>query len=135
MAGVVDAEGEEERDADRGDGGDRGHRHAQPAPADVLRVASYHELPLRMRTLGPGAEGQGAPRIAYPPADARIELGSREAVRLSALGGEGRLRWLVDGRPLDGTSWVPDGPGTVRVAVVDEAGHSSAVTVRIVERR
>ena len=108
---------------------------AQPAPADVLRVASYHELPLRMRILGPGAEAQGAPRIAYPPADARIELGSREAVPLSALGGEGRLRWLVDGRPLDGTSWVPDGPGTVRVAVVDEAGHSSAVTVRIVERR
>ena len=107
---------------------------AQPAPADVLRVASYHELPLRMRTLGPGAEAHGAPRIAYPPADARIELGSREAVPLSALGGEGRLRWLVDGRPLDGTSWVPDGPGTVRVAVVDEAGHSSAVTVRIVER-
>ena len=108
---------------------------AQPAPADVLRVASYHELPLRMRTLGPGADAHGAPRIAYPPADARIELGSREAVPLSALGGEGRLRWLVDGRPLDGTSWVPDGPGTVRVAVVDEAGHSSAVTVRIVERR
>ncbi len=107
---------------------------AQPAPADVLRVASYHELPLRMRTLGPLADGHGAPRIAYPPPDARIELGSREAVPLSALGGEGRLRWLVDGRPLDGTSWVPDGPGTVRVAVVDEAGHSSAVTVRIVER-
>jgi penicillin-binding protein 1C len=101
----------------------------------VLRVASYHELPLRMRTLGPGAEAHGAPRIAYPPADARIELRTREAVPLSALGGEGRLRWLVDGRPLDGTNWVPDGPGTVRVAVVDEAGHSSAVTVRIVERR
>ena len=47
---------------------------------------------------------------------------------------QGRLRWLVDGRPLDGTSWMPDGPGTVRVAVVDEAGRSSAVTVRIVER-
>jgi penicillin-binding protein 1C len=30
---------------------------------------------------------------------------------------------------------VPDGPGLVRVAVVDESGHSSAVTVRIVERR
>ena len=107
---------------------------AQPAPADVLRVASYHELPLRMRTLGPVADAHGAPRIAYPPPDARIELGAREAVPLSALGGEGRLRWLVDGRPLDGTKWVPDGPGTVRVAVVDEAGHSSAVTVRIVER-
>ena len=108
---------------------------AQPAPADVLRVASYHELPLRMRTLGPVADAHGAPRIAYPPPDARIELAAREAVPLSALGGEGRLRWLVDGRPLDGTKWVPDGPGTVRVAVVDEAGHSSAVTVRIVERR
>ena len=108
---------------------------AQPAPADVLRVASYHELPLRMRTLGPAAESQGGPRIAYPPADARVELSAREAVSLSALGGEGRLRWLIDGRPLEGAKWVPDGPGTVRVAVIDEAGHSSAVTVRIVERR
>ena len=25
---------------------------------------------------------------------------------------------LVDGRPIDGTSWVPDGPGLARVAVV-----------------
>jgi penicillin-binding protein 1C len=108
---------------------------APPAPADVLHVASYQELPLRMRTLGPVADAHGAPRIAYPPADARIELAAREAVRLSALGGEGRLRWLVDGRPLEGSNWVPDGPGTVRVAVVDDAGHSSAVTVRIVERR
>jgi len=108
---------------------------AQPAPADVLRVASHHELPLRMRTLGPAAESHGGPRIAYPPADARVELSAREAVSLSALGGEGRLRWLIDGRPIEGAKWVPDGPGTVRVAVVDEAGHSSAVTVRIVERR
>ena len=108
---------------------------AQPAPADVLRVASYHELPLRMRTLGPAAESHGGPRIAYPPADARVELSAREAVSLSALGGEGRLRWLIDGRPLEGAKWVPDGPGTARVAVVDEAGQSSAVTVRIVERR
>ena len=108
---------------------------AQPPPDDVLRVASYRDLPLRMRSLGPVPEVQGGPRIAYPPADARIELAPREAVPLSALGGQGLLRWLVDGRPLDGTRWVPNGPGTARVAVVDEAGHSSAVTVRIVERR
>jgi len=100
----------------------------------VLRVASWRDLPVRMRTLGPTAE-PGSLRIAYPPADARVELSAREAVSLSALGGEGRLRWLIDGRPLEGAKWVPDGPGTVRVAVVDEAGHSSAVTVRIVERR
>jgi penicillin-binding protein 1C len=109
---------------------------AQPAPAEVVRVASWHELPVRMRSLGPQPEAQGGgPRIAYPPPDARIELGLREAVPLSALGGQGSLHWLIDGRPLDGTRWLPGGPGTVRVAVVDEAGHSSAVTVRIVERR
>lgn len=117
--------------------------HAVPPPPDVLRVASHRELPPRMRTLAPAVEGhaeglgknRGGPRIAYPPADARIELGAREAVPLSAMGGEGRLRWLVDGRPLDSAKWVPDGPGQARVAVVDEAGRSTSVTVRIVERR
>ena len=69
------------------------------------------------------------------PADARIELAAREAVPLNAMGGQGRLRWLVDGRPLEGTRWVPDGAGIARLAVVDEAGRSTSVTVRIVERR
>ena len=108
---------------------------AAPPPPDVLRMASHRELPPRMRTLAPAVENQGGPRIAYPPADARIELGAREAVPLSAMGGEGRLRWLVDGRPLDSAKWVPDGPGQARLAVVDEAGRSTSVTVRIVERR
>jgi penicillin-binding protein 1C len=107
---------------------------AKPPPADVLSVASWRDLPVRMRSLGPSAE-PGSLRIAYPPADARIELTSREAVPLTARGGKGTLRWLVDGRPIDGAKWMPDGPGLARVAVVDEAGHSSAVTVRIVERR
>ncbi len=104
-------------------------------PADVLKVSSHRELPPRMRTLAPYSETSGGPRIAYPPADARIELSAREAVPLNAMGGQGRLRWLVDGRPLEGTHWVPDGAGTARLAVVDEAGRSTAVTVRIVERR
>ncbi len=108
---------------------------AAPPPPDVLRVASHRDLPPRMRTLAPVVESCGGPRIAYPPADAHIELSSREAVPLSAMGGEGRLRWLVDGRPLDGTKWTPDGPGQARVAVVDEAGRSTSVTVRIVEKR
>lgn len=104
-------------------------------PADTIMVSSHRELPPRMRTLAPYAETSGGPRIAYPPADARIELTVREAVPLNAMGGQGRLRWLVDGRPLDGNQWVPDGAGTARVAVVDEAGRSSSVTVRIVHRQ
>ncbi|MFN4013918.1 MAG: penicillin-binding protein 1C [Reyranella sp.] len=104
-------------------------------PADAIKAASHRELPPRMRTLAPYSETSGGPRIAYPPADARIELAAREAVVLNAMGGQGRLRWLVDGRPLEGTQWVPEGAGTARLAVVDEAGRSTAVTVRIVERR
>lgn len=106
----------------------------RPAPIDAIRVASWRKLPLRMQTLGPTTDSKGAPRISYPPADAKIELAAREAVALSALGGQGKLRWLVDGRPLDGTRWVPESVGVARLAVVDEAGRSSAVTVRI-ERR
>ncbi len=107
----------------------------QPPPPDVLRVGSWRDLPPRMRTLGPTTQTDGGPRIAYPAADSRIELGPREAVPLAARGGDGRLRWLVDGRPIDGTRWIPENDGSVRVAVVDEQGRSSAVTVRIVRRQ
>jgi len=108
---------------------------ANRPPADAIKVASHRELPPRMRTLAPYSETSGGPRIAYPPADARIELAAREAIVLNAMGGQGRLRWLVDGRPLEGTRWVPDAAGTARLAVVDEAGRSTSVTVRIVQRQ
>jgi penicillin-binding protein 1C len=87
-----------------------------------------------MRTLGPSGAGDSGLRIAYPAPESRIELGAQEAVPLSAHGGSGTLRWLIDGRPLEGNRWTPQGSGEVRVAVVDEAGRSSAVTVRIVRR-
>lgn len=109
------------------------NRSTRP-PAEVLRVASHKELPLRMRTLGPTVQAGGAPRIAYPPPDARLELRPSEAVALAANGGSGHLRWLVDGKPISGSAWTPDGSGEMRLAVVDDAGHSSAVTVRIVRR-
>jgi len=108
---------------------------APPAPADVMKVAASKELPLRMRTLGPAtAHAGGAPRIAYPPPDAKLELRAHETVALAAAGGSGTLRWLIDGKPLAGNRWTPDSAGETRVAVVDDAGHSSAVTVRIVRR-
>jgi len=108
---------------------------APPAPADVMKVAASKELPLRMRMLGPAtAQAGGAPRIAYPPPDAKLELRAHETVALAAAGGSGTLRWLIDGQPLVGSKWTPDSAGETRVAVVDDAGHSSAVTVRIVRR-
>src|SRR5476651_766498 len=108
---------------------------ATTLPPDVLRVANWHDLPPRMRTLSPVAQTGGGPRIAYPAPDSKIELGSRDWVPLSANGGSGTLRWLVDGKPLDGARWTPDSAGEARVAVIDEAGRSSAVTVQIVRRR
>jgi penicillin-binding protein 1C len=104
-------------------------------PADVLKVASWRDLPPRMRRLGPAVSGDGGLRIAYPAPESRIELGPQESVPLSAHGGSGTLRWLVDGRPIDGTRWMPKGSGEARVAVIDDAGHSSAVTVNIVRRQ
>ncbi|MBN9085311.1 MAG: penicillin-binding protein 1C [Reyranella sp.] len=102
-------------------------------PADVLRVGSWKELPLRMQRLAPTAV-EGAPRIAYPPPDARLELGTHDTVTLAA-SGTGRLHWLVNGRPIAGTSWTPDGAGEMRLAVVDDTGRSSAVLVHIVRRQ
>ncbi len=124
-----------------------GHADGTPRPGQLGRVAALpvvfkafgrlpgRDLPLRMRTLGPTVMAEGGPRIAYPPPDARIELAAHETVPLSANGGNGALHWLVDGKPIDGTKWTPDGPGTARVAVIDGQGRSSAVTVRIVTRQ
>jgi penicillin-binding protein 1C len=105
-----------------------------PPPSDVLRAASWRDLPPRMRTLVPVAQASGGPRIAYPAADSRIELGPRDAVPLSANGGSGSLHWLIDGRPLDGSQWMPAQVGEARIAVVDDQGRSSAVNVQIVRR-
>ncbi|HWF77885.1 MAG TPA: penicillin-binding protein 1C [Caulobacteraceae bacterium] len=101
-------------------------------PADVIKVGSWKELPLRMQRLGPTAV-EGAPRIAYPPPDARLELEPHDSVALAA-SGSGTLHWLANGRPLKSNIWTPDGAGLMRLAVVDDAGRASAVTVRIVRR-
>jgi penicillin-binding protein 1C len=101
-------------------------------PADVIKVGSWKDLPPRMQRLGPTAVA-GAPRIAYPPPDARLELEPHDSVTLAA-SGTGNLHWLVNGRPIPGNTWTPDGAGLMRLAVVDDAGRASAVTVRIVTR-
>jgi penicillin-binding protein 1C len=101
-------------------------------PADVIKAASWKELPPRMQRLGPTAV-EGAPRIAYPPPDARLELEPHDSVALAA-SGSGTLHWLANGRPLKSNIWTPDGAGLMRLAVVDDAGRASAVTVRIVRR-
>ena len=54
---------------------------------------------------------------------------------LIAHGGEGPFNWLINGRPISGgrkkNEWNPDGPGFVRVTVVDAAGRSATAEIQI----
>ncbi len=70
----------------------------QPPPADVLRVASWRDLPVRMRTLGPDRRDRAA--RASPTRRPTPASSSRPArpCRCTAMGGKGSLRWL-DRRP------------------------------------
>ncbi|GJE61807.1 Biosynthetic peptidoglycan transglycosylase [Methylobacterium trifolii] len=80
-------------------------------------------------------------KIAYPPDGARIDLGLSEpgpgpSLALKALGGVPPLTWMVNNRPVSEgarrqSAWAPDGVGFARISVLDAAGASDSVVVRI----
>lgn len=116
-----------------------------PAPAGAVRLARQ-ELPPAMRfyrgggeTAASGASVEAAPHIAYPPAGARIALSQgRQAYSpliVKLQGGRPPFRWLANGRPLDepgrrrNLAWMPDGPGSANILVIDAAGRTARVDV------
>lgn len=80
-------------------------------------------------------------KIAYPPDGARVYLGLTEPgprgpLALKALGGVPPLTWMVNSLPVvDGarrqSEWRPDGAGFARISVMDAAGASDSVVVRL----
>ncbi|HJQ55751.1 MAG TPA: penicillin-binding protein 1C, partial [Vineibacter sp.] len=75
-----------------------------------------------------------------PVANSTLEIaeaGRDDGVPLKAEGGSGGLRWLVNGQPLPDdrfrahTLWRPDGAGSARLTVIDAAGRSATVEVRV----
>jgi penicillin-binding protein 1C len=78
-----------------------------------------------------------SPRIMYPPNGAQLELASSEPIALKVSGGAGPLTVLVNGVPQvpeNGrrTLFVaPDGPGFVRLTVMDANGKADSVVVRV----
>jgi penicillin-binding protein 1C len=120
------------------------------APANVIGVRKTQELPPPLRafreqkrdmTVGAGHE---APlRIAYPPANAEVELATAEGeaeklpVALKAEGGKLPLTWLADGVPLQSSPHrrdaflKPSGPGFVQITVVDSEGRSDRTQIRL----
>lgn len=97
----------------------------------------------RFGVIGP-CEGAEAPRIMFPPDGARLEMtagGQPDLVALKISGGRGPLTVLVNGVPMGvpmsasggrGTLFFqPDGPGFVRLTVMDARGASDSVIVRL----
>lgn len=106
-----------------------------PAPRGAL-VASSGRLPLPLRRYRPDhLAGGGGLQIMFPPDGARLERAT-ETLPLKIAGGRGPVTLLVNGRPLPAASgrtlfWAPEGPGFVRLTVMDAGGSADTVMVRI----
>ena len=117
-------------------------------PAGAL-VATNGQLPRNLRRLdGPHPAHDSLTRaqrktltITFPPQGSVVELdeeeGRKPTLPLTAEGGRKPLRWIVNGRPVEGSpyrrqaSWTPDGIGFVRVTVIDADGRTAKAEARI----
>jgi len=115
------------------------------APAGT-QVAATGKLPPPQQRFRPGrlpGEDAGPPlRIMFPPDGARLELASEpdgkpDPIPLKVSGGAGPLTVLVNGMPLPAESgrrtlfFEPEGPGFVRLTVMDSKGATDSVMVRL----
>lgn len=111
------------------------------APKGTL-FAATNKLPPPLQRFSPSI-GLGVaaepPRIMFPPDGARIEMADNgpNSVALKIAGGLAPLTVMVNGVPL-GTEtgrrslfFQPDGPGFVRLTVMDARGTSDSVMVRV----
>ncbi|WP_158806982.1 penicillin-binding protein 1C [Beijerinckia sp. L45] len=105
---------------------------AGPAPASLVRLTNMAATPVA-----------GAPHITFPLPGSRLLVDVLEpdsAIKLAVDGGRRPYRWLVDGRPVTSRPfaheavWHPVEDGFSTVTVVDAAGQSDEVKVRIETR-
>jgi penicillin-binding protein 1C len=111
------------------------------APRGAIFAASNKlSQPLQRFGLTGPSEAAEAPRIMFPPDGARLEIApgaQPDPVALKISGGRGPLTVLVNGVPTTAASgrgtlfFQPDGPGYVRLTVMDARGASDSVTVRL----
>ena len=119
-----------------------------PPPSAVLR-ASTSELPPPLKRfregVAPVAEGtsdraaEPAPRIAFPPDRAEIEVDEDDggSLLVKAEGGALPLTWLLEGEPIASDparreAELPSGRrGFFRLSVIDAKGRTDRVTVRL----
>jgi penicillin-binding protein 1C len=119
------------------------------APASLMRApkgavfAITSKLPAPLQRFVPEGGATAAPEpphIMFPPDGARIELakgGAGERVALKIAGGAAPLTVMVNGMPLAPQGgrrtmfFAPDGPGFVRLTVMDARGATDSVSVRL----
>jgi penicillin-binding protein 1C len=106
-------------------------------------LAASGKLPPPMQRFRPGGlrnEAEAPPRIMFPPNGAHLELatagGRADPVALKIAGGVAPLTVLVNGVPLADAArrtlfFEPDGPGFVRLTVMDARGATDSVMVRL----
>jgi penicillin-binding protein 1C len=111
-------------------------------------VASNGELPAALRRFDAGSEPFGLPRaaasrdgpqIVFPVNGSMLAMPHQDqglqSLSLDAAGGALPLTWLVNGRHVDSApfrrhaQWLPDGPGQVRITVIDGAGRAASSAV------
>lgn len=111
------------------------------APKGAVFAASA-KLPPPLQRFSGSVYGAAAepPRIMFPPHGARLELasgGEPDPLALKIAGGAGPLTVMVNGVPVGApghrrTLFVrPDGPGFVRLTVMDGRGAADSVVVRL----
>jgi penicillin-binding protein 1C len=119
-----------------------------PAPLPVAPkgalVAAAGKLPPPLQRFRAGVLAGAEPqlRIMFPPNNARLELandgsGKPDPIALKVTGGTGPLTVLVNGLPLPAAAgrrtlfFEPEGPGFVRLTVMDGRGATDSVVVRL----
>jgi penicillin-binding protein 1C len=116
------------------------------APKGAVLITANAKLPPPLQRFRPGRlPGEGTEpqlRIMFPPNGARLELasgddGKAEPIALKVAGGSGPLTVLVNGLPLTAAPgrrtlfFEPEGPGFVRLTVMDAKGATDSVQVRL----
>jgi len=122
--------------------GDKREPLSAPPPGVVRATGSELPPPLKRFREGGSETAEGPflePRvlIAFPPDRAEVETEQDAPVQFKASGGVLPLTWLVNGAPIDSdprarqVAWQPDGPGFVKLSVIDAKGRVDRVTVRL----
>lgn len=105
---------------------------AGPPPAALIRLTNTAATPVA-----------GAPHITFPLSGSRLLVDAQDAdgaIKLAVDGGRRPYRWLVDGklvmsRPFaHDAAWHPAEDGFSAVTVIDAAGRSDEVKVRVEAR-